>query len=1023
MSTMATSPEKTTSSITVRTRVWYDLTLTETGYTIKNCQTQCEAKQASSFGSYTPLMIYEYWGLSATDEGGNTVWLVSSGQTSISMGVVSTTAWSGSIPHSGSGTLTGTRGHSAKTVSLVTNHCGFKDDGASNHYSGTPVTVTIPAKASYAVSFNANGGSGTPSAQTKWYNEYLTITSTKPTRSGYSFIKWNTKSDGTGTDYASGSTYTGNSAITLYAIWGPIVSYNANGGTGAPAQAVKTPGTPIAISTTQPTRTGYTFAKWNTSADGSGTDYSPGASYSTDAPLALYAQWTPNTYQVSFDANTGKHAPSAINRTYGQSVTLPSAIPVKMAADFVGWATNSSGTGTLYQPGGSYTSTVAAAEILYAVWRSTYTDPAFAIDVVRTDDQGVEEDDGDHALITVLWSINPLIEPDTGESTNTATLECYMSYIDSQGHTITTEVTLEDAEVGGTNETQGTKTSGTARALISNIDTDTRYTIEVTIVDSRGTSVTKTEILSMAFFTMDFLAGGHGVGIGKAATREMFDVGMQTQFDKPIKVAETDVPPTFYYTTKPSAVDLPVRPCIVIQTSDWSVWYCDNETSPSYHQLTDNTKILKSGDTMDGWLLIRNSSIDRDGSNPSSEQWEKGIALVDKDREHIGQLRTNRTANGASRTMIRALAEKTDGTEVDNAISIYQYRDGSRGYSVSDAAAFRAAIGAVNKAGDTMTGVLTMNNVSINSKSTSINQDASTPSSDQYFRSLQALDADNQVIGMLESKRSNGNLIGFSHSAVRYVSGSYRYNQIICYINASGGFSYSVSDQGAFRSAINAVNKAGDTMTGLLNINTNGTTLALGATNTGWTHITSSANRYFYFNRSISVDGDFYIYNTDMVMLRTSTNTNSRLKYIVRADDYLHVATWSHGAYGVTWWASDVRMKDNIDDSEVDALALVNAIPHRSFDMKSDGEYHDIGYIAQELEELDPQMVTKVYQTREVGNVSYFTGDYVYQVDERKVIPYLSRAIQQLSERNSELERKNSELESRLEAIERKLGL
>ena len=215
---MATSPEKTTSGITVRTLVWYELTLTETGYTIKNCQTQCQAKQASSFGSYTPQMIYEYWGLSATDEGGNTVWLVSSGQTSISMGVVSTSSWSSSTPHSGSGTLTGTRGHSAKTVSLVTNHCGFKDDGTSIHPSGTPVTVTIPAKASYAVSFDANGGSGAPSAQTKWYGENLTLSSTTPTRTGYSFIKWNTKADGSGTSYNAGASYTSDSAVTLYAV-------------------------------------------------------------------------------------------------------------------------------------------------------------------------------------------------------------------------------------------------------------------------------------------------------------------------------------------------------------------------------------------------------------------------------------------------------------------------------------------------------------------------------------------------------------------------------------------------------------------------------------------------------------------------------------------------------------------------------------------------------------------------------------------------------------------------------------
>lgn len=69
------------------------------------------------------------------------------------------------------------------------------------------------------------------------------------------------------------------------------------------------------------------------------------------------------------------------------------------------------------------------------------------------------------------------------------------------------------------------------------------------------------------------------------------------------------VPPTFYYANKPSESDLTVKPCIVIQTSDWSVWYCDNEATPAYHQLTDNTKVSKSGDTMTGQLVFNGSDI------------------------------------------------------------------------------------------------------------------------------------------------------------------------------------------------------------------------------------------------------------------------------------------------------------------------------------------------------------------------------------------------------------------------------
>ena len=80
---------------------------------------------------------------------------------------------------------------------------------------------------------------------------------------------------------------------------GYVVEYNANGGSGAPAAQSKTHGTALTLSSTVPTRDGYTFAGWNTKADGSGTSYSAGDSYTTDNDIVLYAQWTP-TYTATF---------------------------------------------------------------------------------------------------------------------------------------------------------------------------------------------------------------------------------------------------------------------------------------------------------------------------------------------------------------------------------------------------------------------------------------------------------------------------------------------------------------------------------------------------------------------------------------------------------------------------------------------------------------------------------------------------------------------------------------------------
>lgn len=168
-------------------------------------------------------------------------------------------------------------------------------------------TVTLYAKWTpnkYTVSYNANGGSGAPANQTKTYGIDLTLSSTKPTRTGYTFSKWNTNADGSGTNYNSAAKYTGNKNLTLYAVWTPIkytVIYNANGGTGAPGNQTKTYGVDLTLSSTKPTRTGYTFSKWNTKADGSGTNYNSEAKYTGNANLTLYAQWTPNVLTICYD--------------------------------------------------------------------------------------------------------------------------------------------------------------------------------------------------------------------------------------------------------------------------------------------------------------------------------------------------------------------------------------------------------------------------------------------------------------------------------------------------------------------------------------------------------------------------------------------------------------------------------------------------------------------------------------------------------------------------------------------------
>ena len=96
--------------------------------------------------------------------------------------------------------------------------CAWGIDGTDGNKqlngSGKDITILAP----FTVSYNANGGSGAPSAQEKRYDITLTLSSTVPTRDGYTFAGWATSADGA-VAYAAGATYTGNADLSLYAQW------------------------------------------------------------------------------------------------------------------------------------------------------------------------------------------------------------------------------------------------------------------------------------------------------------------------------------------------------------------------------------------------------------------------------------------------------------------------------------------------------------------------------------------------------------------------------------------------------------------------------------------------------------------------------------------------------------------------------------------------------------------------------------------------------------------------------------
>ncbi len=192
----------------------------------------------------------------------------------------------------------------------------------------------------------------------------------------------NPVSGGSGTGSGTGSGGSDGTTPNLY-----TVTYDGNGddGTGAvPKEQAKFSGGTLTIegNSGNLARPGYTFAGWNTSADGKGTDYAAGAGYTTDADLTLYAKWEPNKYTVTFDANTGTGGSGNVTATYdGQPPAISSSLPTKDGYTFAGYNTKQDGTGIdYYDASGASVGTWQEPRdtILYAQWDSVYQEPTIA---------------------------------------------------------------------------------------------------------------------------------------------------------------------------------------------------------------------------------------------------------------------------------------------------------------------------------------------------------------------------------------------------------------------------------------------------------------------------------------------------------------------------------------------------------------------------------------------------------------------------------------------------------------------
>jgi uncharacterized repeat protein (TIGR02543 family) len=260
----------------------------------------------------------------------------------------------------------------------------FIDDAATTPTEPTIGNIDLYAHwtpIQYTVTYNGNtsdGGNAPTSATTYITGSSIPVVGNTGNlnKTGYTFSNWALNSDGTGTTYAAGSTYTAaTSNVTFYARWiaNPYsVTYNATSSTGGSAptdsstytigQNVPVRGNPGSL-----VRTGYTFSGWTDNSAGTGTVYQSGNTYSVaSSNISFHPKWTPIDYTITYNKNGASGLPAVATATYttgGSAVTLTGVgTMAKTGFNFDGWSTTSTGSAI----SGTYATT--ADVMLYAVW-------------------------------------------------------------------------------------------------------------------------------------------------------------------------------------------------------------------------------------------------------------------------------------------------------------------------------------------------------------------------------------------------------------------------------------------------------------------------------------------------------------------------------------------------------------------------------------------------------------------------------------------------------------------------------
>ena len=159
-------------------------------------------------------------------------------------------------------------------------------------------------------------------------------------------------------------------------------------------------------------------------------------------------------------------------------------------------------------------------------------------------------------------------------------------------------------------------------------------------------------------------------------------------------------------------------------------------------------------------------------------------------------------------------------------------------------------------------------------------------------------------------------------------------------------------------------------------------------------------------------DGTFSVFGGDIQLGLTGKEVTFNLH--VQNSAFLYGNLDVEGEIFADNISSDRRIKKNIKNSSTCALDIIKKIKHKEFEKKNDGKHYNIGYIAQEMEEIDPNFVIIRPKTE--------TADERYYINELPIIATISKALQEQQEIIEKQQKIIEELQIKIQGLEEKIN-